>query len=147
MVIPRLTKPQLILLHRLVNEGTLRGEGYDARPMKVLVAQELAAKFGSVFVPTDYAKRVVQLEEMALPPSTPRGKRVGTHGYMRSTFTARQYPEVIFIHDEPIVGPFCVHCGNPLSLHGEGSVCPNRILHPLFPNPSCKCHGVAPEEP
>lgn len=84
-------------------------------------------------------------------------------GFMRSTFSPRAYPEVIVLpgieigaaipggdgdldtQAEYIVGPFCVHCGNPLSLHGEGLTdmrCPNRVLHPLLPNPSCSCHGL-----
>jgi hypothetical protein len=61
--------------------------------------------------------------------------------FMRSTFSAREFPEVIWLGDEAIVGPFCRHCGNPFSLHGIGSHCPNRVLHPVFPPPSCTCHG------
>lgn len=61
--------------------------------------------------------------------------------YMRSTFEPRALPEAIFIGEEPIVGPFCVHCGNPLSCHGPRRRCPNVTLHPVLPPPSCSCHG------
>lgn len=62
------------------------------------------------------------------------GKKAST-GYLRQTFDARPYPEAIDIGGELVAGPFCVHCGNPLSLHGPDSRCPNRSLHPAFPAP------------
>lgn len=72
--------------------------------------------------------------------------------YMKATFLGRPFPEAIFLPgtadmDECIVGPFCVHCGNPFTMHGPGLRCPNQILHPLFPNPSCKCHGLQARRP
>jgi hypothetical protein len=64
--------------------------------------------------------------------------------WMKSAFLARELPEAIFIGDEAIAGPFCQHCGNPLSLHrADGLRCPDRIVHPAFPPPACTCHGVA----
>jgi hypothetical protein len=74
--------------------------------------------------------------------------------YMKSTFLGRQYPEAIFFapdgeaqDEDCVVGPFCQHCGNPFSMHGPGSRCPNSILHPLFPNPMCRCHGLQARVP
>lgn len=67
--------------------------------------------------------------------------RTAPHGFMRSTFLARALPEVIWLRDEPVQGPFCQHCGNPWWMHGLGERCPDRVLHSLFPGPSCTCHG------
>lgn len=65
--------------------------------------------------------------------------------WLKSSFAPRDLPEAIWIGEEAIAGPFCVHCGNPLSLHrAEGARCPDRILHPVFPPPSCACHGLTP---
>lgn len=65
--------------------------------------------------------------------------------WLRSSFAPRDLPEAIWIGEEIIAGPFCVHCGNPWSLHrADGARCPDRILHPVFPPPSCQCHGLAP---
>lgn len=63
--------------------------------------------------------------------------------YLRSSFAPRDLPEAIWIGEEVVVGPFCVHCGNPLTLHGPDDRCPDRTLHPVFPPPSCRCHRVA----
>lgn len=62
--------------------------------------------------------------------------------YMRSSFRSRGLPEAIFIGEEAVVGPFCVHCGNPFFMHGRDGHCPDRVLHPLFPPPACGCHGL-----
>lgn len=56
--------------------------------------------------------------------------------YLKQTFQARDLPSAIFIGEECIAGPFCFHCGNPFSLHGPRSRCPNQHLHPLFPPPN-----------
>jgi hypothetical protein len=56
--------------------------------------------------------------------------------FLKQTFQARPLPEAIFIGDDCVTGPFCFHCGNPLSLHGPNSRCPNRHLNPLFPSPN-----------
>lgn len=57
-------------------------------------------------------------------------------------FEARTLPEVIWLGDEAVAGPFCVHCGYPFSLHSP------ELLCPLIPNvilgPSCQCHTIAP---
>lgn len=56
------------------------------------------------------------------------------------SFEARPLPEMIEVGGEMVVGPFCRHCGYPLSLHGRGLRCPtkpNMIL-----GPSCDCHEV-----
>lgn len=63
-------------------------------------------------------------------------------GLMQSTFEGRPYPEVIWIGEEPIIGPFCIHCGNPWLSHSPTGRCLNYKVHPLVPNPSCDCHGV-----
>lgn len=55
-------------------------------------------------------------------------------------FEPRPLPQVIWIQDEPVVGPFCVHCGYPLTLHSDELLCPkvpNGIL-----GPSCECHEI-----
>lgn len=56
-------------------------------------------------------------------------------------FEARELPEVIFLGDEAVPGPFCVHCGYPWLLHkGAEALCPaipNVVLRP-----SCECHEV-----
>lgn len=56
--------------------------------------------------------------------------------FLRQTFDARPFPEAIFIGEDAVIGPFCVHCGNPLHMHGPDRRCPNRHLHPLFPPPN-----------
>ena len=59
--------------------------------------------------------------------------------YLTQTFDPRELPEMIDIAGEIVAGPFCVHCGNPLSLHSGhkgGPRCPDRQLHPLFPTPN-----------
>lgn len=56
--------------------------------------------------------------------------------FLKQTFDARPYPEVIWVGDEAFVGPFCFHCGNPYLFHGPDRRCPNRVLHPLFPQPN-----------
>lgn len=59
---------------------------------------------------------------------------LGERGFLwLSRFEAREYPEAIWIHEEVIVGPFCVHCGNPFSMHGPGLRCRNHRIHPLLP--------------
>jgi hypothetical protein len=58
-----------------------------------------------------------------------------TPGYLRQTFEARALPELIEFGEVVVVGPFCVHCGNPLSAHGPEQRCPNQHLHPLYPPP------------
>lgn len=59
-----------------------------------------------------------------------------TRTYLKQTFTARPFPMAIDIAGELIAGPFCVHCGNPFTLHGPAQRCPDRHLHPLFPPPN-----------
>lgn len=63
-------------------------------------------------------------------------KRQRKRTYLKQQFAARDLPEMIDINGEIVVGPFCFHCGNPLSLHGPDSRCPNQHLHPLFPPPN-----------
>lgn len=63
-------------------------------------------------------------------------KRAPKQGYLRQTFEARPLPEMIDFGGEIVAGPFCFHCGNPLSLHGPDTRCPNRHLHPGFPAPN-----------
>lgn len=55
-------------------------------------------------------------------------------GFLKQTFEARGYPQAIDVGGELIAGPFCVHCGNPFSLHRDMR-CPNRHMHPVFPPP------------
>lgn len=62
-------------------------------------------------------------------------------GFMAvSRFAPRAYPEAIFVAPDGderaegmIVGPFCVHCGNPLTAHGPQGECRNYRIHPLLP--------------
>lgn len=55
-------------------------------------------------------------------------------------FEARPLPQVIWVQDEPVVGPFCVHCGYPFSLHSPEMLCPK--LPNGFMGPSCGCHQI-----
>jgi hypothetical protein len=64
--------------------------------------------------------------------------------YLKQSFQARKYPSAIALppadfdtglDGEIIAGPFCVHCGNPFSLHSATLRCPDRHLHPAFPPP------------
>jgi hypothetical protein len=50
-------------------------------------------------------------------------------------FIPRKTPEVIILGDgEVLTGPFCVNCGNQLSIHRATDLaCPVRRLHPLLP--------------
>lgn len=41
--------------------------------------------------------------------------------------------EVIWVGEEPIVGPFCKHCGNPSQVHGPERECLNYRIHPTLP--------------
>lgn len=55
-------------------------------------------------------------------------------------FEARALPTAIFLGEEAVAGPFCRHCGWPLSLHGPALECratPNALLGPI-----CDCHKV-----
>lgn len=56
-------------------------------------------------------------------------------------FEARDLPTAVFFADgEIVVGPFCRHCGYPLSLHSDELLCPakpNIVLGPI-----CDCHVV-----
>lgn len=57
--------------------------------------------------------------------------------FLKQTFQARELPEAIMDSDgETVIGPFCFHCGNPLSLHGPKLRCPDQHLSPLFPVPN-----------
>lgn len=56
-------------------------------------------------------------------------------------FEPRDLPTAIWFGDECIAGPFCIHCGYPLSLHGPELQC-SRWAHPLFPKPACDCHRL-----
>lgn len=56
--------------------------------------------------------------------------------FLKQTFDARQFPQMIWVGDTPFIGPFCFHCGNPKADHGPDERCPNRHLHPLFPPPN-----------
>lgn len=94
-------------------------------------------------------------------PPNPEGTRHYMRGwkeavednYLKQTFSPRALPQMVSIIGpdprdpemgaEDIIGPFCRHCGNPLSLHGPRLRCPNRHLHPLFPPPALP---VAEEE-
>lgn len=56
-------------------------------------------------------------------------------------FEARDYPTVIWLRDEPVAGPFCVHCGYPMTLHSDdGLRCPTKPN--LLLGPSCDCHVI-----
>src|SRR3974390_1412704 len=60
--------------------------------------------------------------------------RRGQLGFLRtSTFLARQYPQAIWVGEQPIVGPFCQHCGNPFYVHGPNGECLNYRIHPVLP--------------
>lgn len=56
-------------------------------------------------------------------------------------FEARDLPSVIWLGDEAIVGPFCVHCGYPLTMHGPKLEC-RTTPSIAFPPPSCDCHVI-----
>lgn len=56
--------------------------------------------------------------------------------FLQQQFEARQYPSAIEIGGQMIAGPFCLHCGNPATMHGPSSRCPSQHLHPLFPSPN-----------
>lgn len=59
-------------------------------------------------------------------------------------FEPRDLPTVIWIQDEAVAGPFCIHCGYPFSLHSDKLLCPkvpNGIL-----GPCCDCHHIATVE-
>ncbi len=55
-------------------------------------------------------------------------------------FEARPLPQVIWVGDEAVVGPFCKHCGYPFSLHSDKLLCP-KIPNGLL-GPSCDCHQI-----
>lgn len=57
-------------------------------------------------------------------------------------FEPRDLPTAIWLRDEAIAGPFCVHCGYPLSMHREGDLACRALPHPAFPPPSCTCHKI-----
>lgn len=56
-------------------------------------------------------------------------------------FEARDLPTaVMFADGEVVAGPFCRHCGYPLSMHSDELLCPvapNAIMGPI-----CDCHEV-----
>lgn len=59
-------------------------------------------------------------------------------------FEPRDLPTAVFLGDEVVAGPFCVHCGYPLTMHSDELLCPklaNRIL-----GPACSCHRIEPRE-
>lgn len=56
-------------------------------------------------------------------------------------FEARERPAVIWLRDEPIIGPFCIHCGHPLTTHSDGELLCPRLPCPVLP-PSCDCHHI-----
>lgn len=60
-------------------------------------------------------------------------------------FEARPLPTAMWFGDEVVAGPFCKHCGYPLTLHrGDRMWCPrapNAVL-----GPSCDCHEVGEVE-
>lgn len=55
-------------------------------------------------------------------------------------FEPRPLPEAVFLGEECIAGPFCIHCGWPLSLHGPQLRC-RRDPCVLMP-PICDCHEI-----
>lgn len=57
-------------------------------------------------------------------------------------FEARKLPQMIDLNGEIVAGPFCRHCGYPLSLHSDGIVlrCPRRPNGVL--GPCCDCHEI-----
>jgi hypothetical protein len=55
-------------------------------------------------------------------------------------FEARDLPTVVWIRDEAIVGPFCIHCGWPFSLHSHEMLCPKEP-NPIL-GPCCDCHEI-----
>lgn len=67
----------------------------------------------------------------------PRSRKAATPV---GTFEARDLPEMIEVGGEMVVGPFCRHCGWPLSLHGVRSACPDHPNAVL--GPSCDCHAI-----
>jgi hypothetical protein len=58
-----------------------------------------------------------------------------------SRFEARPLPMAIWLNEEVVAGPFCKHCGYPLTLHRTDSMwcprAPNGVL-----GPSCDCHVI-----
>lgn len=60
--------------------------------------------------------------------------------YLTQTFEPRNLPTVIWLRDEAIVGPFCIHCGWPFTLHGPRLECRRQVF--TFLGPACKCHRV-----
>lgn len=56
-------------------------------------------------------------------------------GYMSSSrFAPGDWVvEVIWAGDEPLIGPFCKHCGNPQHVHGPERECLNYRISPLLP--------------
>lgn len=61
-------------------------------------------------------------------------RSLSTRGLLfKARFAPRRFPEVIWVNDELIVGPFCVHCGNPSYMHGPGARCRSGRIHPLLP--------------
>lgn len=55
-------------------------------------------------------------------------------------FEARALPTMIELGGEMVAGPFCRHCGYPLSLHSDNLLCrtqPNAVL-----GPCCDCHEI-----
>lgn len=56
-------------------------------------------------------------------------------------FEARDLPTAIWFQDEPVVGPFCRHCGYPFTMHSsDGLLCP-ATPNP-FMGPICDCHRI-----
>jgi hypothetical protein len=53
-------------------------------------------------------------------------------GSERTWLSGRTLPEVVFVGDEPVIGPFCKGCGYPLGQHtGPRQICPPGI-NPLI---------------
>lgn len=57
-------------------------------------------------------------------------------------FEPRDLPTVIWVGEEPIVGPFCAHCGYPLTMHRGGDLACLKLPNPALPPPSCGCHTI-----
>lgn len=125
-----LTGPQLVLLRRMhhAHPAAERISGPEERSAAVLLRLGLVTHVrGDLWGVTDAGRE--------------RSDALGLT-YMRSSFRGRALPEAIWIGDECIAGPFCVHCGNPFSMHGFDLHCPDRVLHPVFPPPACGWHGL-----
>jgi hypothetical protein len=60
-------------------------------------------------------------------------------------FEALDLPSAIWLGDDVLVGPFCIHCGFPLAMHGDGALCVRyrtMMQAAILPYPHCDCHRL-----